>query len=90
MHCLKTDIFFIIYFVLLFILPITLHSQTNPNFDFSLGIDYSAAEQMLDYFDHRHWQYKICRRASRKSTRRGNKRNARAHRKNQRRLQPAT
>ena len=32
--------------------PIILYSQTNPNFDFSLGIDYTAAEQMLDYFDH--------------------------------------
>jgi len=41
------------YFGLLFILPLTLRSQTNPNFDFSLGVDYSAAEQMLDYFDHR-------------------------------------
>ncbi len=46
----KIDIF--IYFGLTIILPFTLRSQTNPNFDFSLGIDYSAAEQMLDYFDH--------------------------------------
>ena len=48
----KHFIFFVIYFGLLFILPSTLCSQTSPTFDFSLGIDYSAAEQMLDYFDH--------------------------------------
>ena len=52
MHCSKRSVFFITYFGLIFILPFTLCSQTNPNFDFSLGIDFSAAEQMLDYFDH--------------------------------------
>jgi hypothetical protein len=30
-----------------------LYAQMHPNFEFSLGIDYSAAEQTLDYFDHR-------------------------------------
>jgi hypothetical protein len=30
-----------------------IYAQNNSNFDFSLGIDYSAAEQTLDYFDHR-------------------------------------
>jgi hypothetical protein len=34
------------------VLPHSLCSQTSSNFDFSLGVDYSAAEQMLDYFDH--------------------------------------
>jgi hypothetical protein len=53
MHRSKSGIFYIIYSALLFIHPLTLCSQTNPNFDFSLGVDYSAAEQMLDYFDHR-------------------------------------
>jgi len=53
MRCLKFDIFSIFYLALVLFLPLILHSQTNPNFDFSLGIDYSAAEQMLDYFDHR-------------------------------------
>ncbi len=48
----KPCVFFIIYFGLIFILPFSLRSQTNPNFDFSLGVDFSAAEQMLDYFDH--------------------------------------
>jgi len=52
MRSLKPVIFSIIYFGLVFILQLTLYSQTNPNFDFSLGIDYSAAEQTLDYFDH--------------------------------------
>ncbi|MCX6121176.1 MAG: hypothetical protein NTX44_06115 [Ignavibacteriales bacterium] len=52
MHYAKRSVFFITYFGLIFILPFTLCSQTNPNFDFSLGVDYSAAEQMLDYFDH--------------------------------------
>lgn len=52
MRSLKPVIFSITYFGLIFILPLTLRSQTNPNFDFSLGIDYSAAEQTLDYFDH--------------------------------------
>jgi hypothetical protein len=28
-----------------------LHAQTNTNFHFSLGVDYSAAEQTLDFFD---------------------------------------
>ncbi len=49
----KPIVYVIIYLGLLFILPILLRAQTNPNFDFSLGVDYSAAEQMLDYFDHR-------------------------------------
>jgi hypothetical protein len=49
----KGGVFFIIYFGLMYILPLTLRSQTNPNFDFSLGVDYNAADQMLDYFDHR-------------------------------------
>jgi hypothetical protein len=53
MYCSKFAIFFFIFFALTFILPLTLHSQTNPNFDFSLGVDYSAAEQTLDYFDQR-------------------------------------
>jgi hypothetical protein len=53
MHCSKLNVVFLATFALMFILPCTLHSQTNSNFDFSLGIDYSAAEQMLDYFDHR-------------------------------------
>jgi hypothetical protein len=48
----KHFVFFVICFALIFILPSTLCSQTRPTFDFSLGIDYSAAEQMLDYFDH--------------------------------------
>jgi hypothetical protein len=52
MHCSKCSIFFIIYFGSTIILPLTLHSQANSYFDFSLGVDYSAAEQMLDYFDH--------------------------------------
>ena len=30
-----------------------LHAQPHPDFDFSLGVDYSAAEQTLDYFDRR-------------------------------------
>ena len=30
-----------------------MQSQTHSNFEFSLGIDYSAAEQTLDFFDHR-------------------------------------
>jgi len=38
---------------LISLLPLALRSQINPNFDFSLGVDYSAAEQTLDYFDHR-------------------------------------
>ena len=50
MYCSK---FAVYLFALIFILPLTLRSQTNPNFDFSLGVDYSAAEQTLDYFDHR-------------------------------------
>ena len=49
----KLNIFIVIYFGLMFILPRSLRSQTSPNFDFSLGVDYSAAEHMLDYFDHR-------------------------------------
>jgi hypothetical protein len=28
-------------------------AQTHPNFEFSLGVDYSAAEQTLDFFDRR-------------------------------------
>ena len=53
MYFSRPGVFLIINFGLMFILPITLPSQTNPNFDFSLGVDYNAAEQMLDYFDHR-------------------------------------
>ncbi|MGD1043795.1 MAG: DUF5700 domain-containing putative Zn-dependent protease [Bacteroidota bacterium] len=49
----KPNAIFIVYFGLIFILPLTLCSQTNPNIDFSLGVDYSAAEQVLDYFDYR-------------------------------------
>ena len=49
----KPGVFILIYFGLMSNLPLTLRSQTNPNFDFSLGVDYNAAEQMLDYFDHR-------------------------------------
>lgn len=49
----RPGFFILIYFGLMSILPLTLRSQTNPNFDFSLGVDYNAAEQMLDYFDHR-------------------------------------
>jgi len=30
-----------------------LPAQTHPNFEFSLGVDYSAAEQTLDFFDRR-------------------------------------
>jgi hypothetical protein len=30
-----------------------LRAQTHPNFEFSLGVDYSAAEQTLDFFDRR-------------------------------------
>jgi hypothetical protein len=30
-----------------------LQAQTHPNFEFSLGVDYSSAEQTLDYFDNR-------------------------------------
>jgi Putative zinc dependent peptidase (DUF5700) len=30
-----------------------LNAQTHPNFEFSLGVDYSAAEQTLDFFDRR-------------------------------------
>ncbi len=44
---------FIIFFGLIFTFLFNIYSQTNPNFDFSLGIDYSAAEQTLDYFDYR-------------------------------------
>ena len=29
-----------------------LRAQTHPNFEFSLGVDYSSAEQTLDFFDH--------------------------------------
>jgi hypothetical protein len=49
----KPGVFILIYFGLMSNLTLTLRSQTNPNFDFSLGVDYNAAEQMLDYFDHR-------------------------------------
>ena len=42
MHCSKRGVFFILYFLLMFILPLPLRSQTNPNFDFSLGVDYSC------------------------------------------------
>ncbi len=37
--------------VLVFAFLLAARSQTNPHFNFSLGIDYSAAEQTLDYFD---------------------------------------
>jgi hypothetical protein len=48
----KSGIYFTVWVASIVILPLPLHSQTNPNFDFSLGLDYSAAEQTLDYFDH--------------------------------------
>lgn len=53
MHHVKPGICCILYLGLIFIFPPPLCSQINQNFDFSLGVDYSAAEQMLDYFDHR-------------------------------------
>jgi hypothetical protein len=43
----------ILFLISVFIVPAFLNAQTNPNFDFSLGTDYSAAEQTIDYFDHR-------------------------------------
>ena len=52
MHNSKHVSFIVLYFGFAFILPLTLRSQTNSNFDFSLGLDYTAAEQTLDYFDH--------------------------------------
>jgi hypothetical protein len=39
--------------LLILLIPSALHSQATQNFDFSLGVDFSAAEQTLDYFDHR-------------------------------------
>jgi hypothetical protein len=53
MHCSERAAFLIFYFILMFILPLPLRSQGNSNFDFSLGVDYAAAEHMIDYFDHR-------------------------------------
>jgi hypothetical protein len=53
MYYSRNGIFLILYFGLLLVLPLPLRSQVNPNFDFSLGVDYNAAEQMVDYFDHR-------------------------------------
>ena len=50
MYCSKFTVYLL---ALIFILPLNLCSQTNPNFNFSLGVDYNAAEQTLDYFDHR-------------------------------------
>lgn len=51
MHRSQSKVFLIVYSGLLFILPFTLYSQINPNFDFSLGVDFTSAEQTLDYFD---------------------------------------
>ena len=48
----RSSIYGIICAVVIVVLPSILSSQTNPNFNFSLGLDYSAAEQTLDYFDH--------------------------------------
>jgi hypothetical protein len=47
----KHRIYLIIVLVTILILSPNVNSQTHPNFDFSLGIDYNAAEQTLDYFD---------------------------------------
>ena len=52
MHCHVPGKYLVVLCVLACVFPFTGRSQTNPNFDFSLGIDYSAAEQTLDYFDH--------------------------------------
>jgi len=51
MHVLKHHIYLVIVLITILALPPKVNSQTNSNFDFSLGIDYSAAEQTLDYFD---------------------------------------
>jgi hypothetical protein len=48
----RSGIYSLVCFALICFLPLIVRSQANPNFDFSLGIDYSAAEQTLDYFDH--------------------------------------
>jgi len=40
-------------FELAFVFLGLVKAQINPNFDISLGLDYSAAEQTLDYFDRR-------------------------------------
>jgi hypothetical protein len=53
MHDVKHDGLFIVFLGLVFALPLFVNAQMNPNFDFSLGLDYSAAEQTLDYFDYR-------------------------------------
>ncbi|RPI06124.1 MAG: hypothetical protein EHM64_04215, partial [Ignavibacteriae bacterium] len=53
MRCSKTRMILILCSIGIFFPPLPLSSQENTNFDFSLGIDYSAADQMLDYFDHR-------------------------------------
>jgi hypothetical protein len=51
----RFDILSIIIFNLFCILFCTnkASAQTSPNFDFSLGIDYSSAEQTLDFFERR-------------------------------------
>jgi hypothetical protein len=49
----REGVFFTLSLSLIFLMPLSLHSQTSSNFDFSLGIDFSAAEQTIDYFDYR-------------------------------------
>ena len=53
MHDSAHKILFMVYFVLALPFPHFVNAQMNPNFDFSLGLDYSAVEQTLDYFDRR-------------------------------------
>jgi hypothetical protein len=54
-------------FFLLALLPARLAAQSNPQFDVSLRIDYSSAEQILDFFDRKTYN------ADRVADARGNK-----------------
>ncbi len=45
--------FILVYGLLFFSTVCKVNAQISQDFDFSLGIDYSAAEQTIDYFDYR-------------------------------------